>query len=139
MEWKITLSEEAVARLLVGMPVEISVGEPWDFEGPDGPNALKGVITAAGEDVPGDPDSQWIVVQVTPFVAKGGRSVDHLKARRRHVLPEGRLAIVASGEHASVNLGYGDQVGEEDLPEGTRPFLIGGLRLLPRQEAEGGR
>ena len=66
---------------------------------------------------------------MTPFVAEGGRTVDHPKARRRHKLPRGLLEIVAFGEHAFVDLGYGDQVREGDLPESSSPYLIGGLHL----------
>lgn len=67
----ITLSEESVSRVLVGRLVSISVGEPWDFEGPDGPNALNGRITAVGQDEASDLGSQWVEVEVTPFPAEG--------------------------------------------------------------------
>lgn len=52
MEGRIALSDEAVARLLVGLSVEISVGEPWDFDSPDGQSALKGRISAVDQDQP---------------------------------------------------------------------------------------
>ena len=76
---------------------------------------------------------------MTPFAAEGGKKVGRLKARGRYELPAGIIEQIAFGETAIVHLDYGDQVGEEDLPEGTSPFLIGGLHLLPRQEAKGGR
>ena len=128
----ITLSEEAVAGLLVGLPVEISVGEPWDFESPDGRNALKGRIAAVGQDDPDDPASQWVKVEVTPFADKGGKRVEHLKARRRYKLPTGIIDQITSGRGAMVHLHYGDGAGGEDLPDGTGPYLIGGMRLMGR-------
>ena len=76
---------------------------------------------------------------MAPFVAEGEKSVNHVKAQGRYELPAGIIEQVAFGDTAIVHLDYGDQVGEEDLPEGTSPFLIGGLHLLPRQEAKGGR
>lgn len=125
----ISLSEKGVSNLLVGRKVEISVGEPWDFESPDGRNVLNGRITAVGQDDPNDHASQWLEVEVTPFEAEGGRSVDHLKAKGRYVLPTGIIDQMAVGESATVHLGYGDQVRKEDLPDGTSPFLIGGVSL----------
>lgn len=125
----ITLSEESVSRMLVGRPVSISVGEPWNFEGPEGPNALTGRITAVGQDEPSDSGSQWVEVEVTPFAAEGGRKVDHLKARGRYELPTGIIDQITVGGSATVHLDYGDQVGSEDLPDGVSPFLIGGVRL----------
>ena len=136
---EIELTEEQVARLLVGKSVRISIGEPWDFESPDGQNALKGRITAVGQDDPDDHASQWVKIEVTPFVAEGERSVDHVKARGRYELPAGIIEQIAFGDTAIVHLDYGDQVGGENLPEGTGPFLIGGMRILQRREAERGR
>lgn len=125
----IALSEESVSNLLVGRRVSISVGEPWDFESPDGRNALKGRITAVGQDDPGDPATQWVKVGVTPFAGKDGAEVDRLKARRRYKLPAGIIDQVASGKGATVHLHYGDGVDEGALAEGSSPYLIGGLNL----------
>ena len=123
----ITLSEQSISNLLVGRPVRISVGEPWNFESPDGQNALKGRITAVGQDDPDDPASQWVKVEVTPFAGEGGRRVEHLKARRRYKLPTGIIDQIASGRGATVHLHYG--VGKDGPPEGSGPYLIGGLHL----------
>jgi hypothetical protein len=55
--------------------------------------------------------------------------VTHLTATRRYADPAGIIGQVAPGEIAPANLDYGDQVGKEDLPEGTSPFLTGSVRL----------
>lgn len=132
----ITLSVEGVANLLAGLAVRIEVGEPWDFASPDGENVLEGKIVEASREVPDDPRSERVVIAVTPFAGKGGRKIDHLTARRRYKEPTGIVERLAAGEWADVNLGYGDQVGEEDLPHGSSPFLIGGVRLRPTDEGE---
>lgn len=132
----ITLSEEQVGRLLVGRRVRISVGEPWDFEGPEGPNAIRGHIA---EVIPGRPDdrhSQQLKVDVTPFTVHGGHTVRWLTASGRYVDPTGIIEQLAAGEDADVNLAYADQVDEAALPPGKSPFLIGGMRLDDQQLAE---
>lgn len=120
----ITLSEEQVGRLLKGRPVEISVGEPWDFEGPDGPNALRGRIV---EVFPGEPREQRLRIEVTPFEARDGRLVSQLTASRRYADPSGIIEQVAAGEDVDANLSFADQV--QTLPDGESAFLIGGVRL----------
>lgn len=125
----ITLSEEQVGRLLTGRHVEISVGEPWDFEGPDGPNALRGRIVGVISGDAGEPRSQRLRIEVTPFEAGGGRRVKWLTASRRYAEPSGIIERVAAGEDADANFSYADQVAEEELPSGESPFLIGGVRL----------
>jgi hypothetical protein len=124
----ITLSEEQVGRLLTGRRVEISVGEPWDFEGPDGPNALRGRIVDVLPGEAGEPRSQALKIEVTPFEASGGRLVRWLTASRRYADPSGIIEQIAAGEDADTNLSYADQV-EGDLPPGESPFLVGGMRL----------
>ena len=41
------MREERVASLLEGEAVEVSVGEPWDFESPAGAGRLEGEILSA--------------------------------------------------------------------------------------------
>jgi hypothetical protein len=122
------LGEEQVGRLLVGRPVRVSVGEPWDFESADGQGVLKGRIKEVrrGE---GDLGDQRIVIEVTPFTVEGGAAVNHLTATRRYKDETGIIEQVAAGQTAPANLDYGDQVSPENLPEGVSPFLIGGVRL----------
>jgi hypothetical protein len=124
----ITLSEEEVGRLLVGRLVSISVGEPWDFEGPDGPNALSGEILALREN-PEAPHNQEVLLAVTPFSVYTGHTVDRLVARARYEDEVGIVEHLARGQDAEANLSYSEQVpeGERD-PRGT-PKLIGGVRL----------
>ncbi len=107
----------------------MSVGEPWDFESPDGQGVLNGRIVGVATGKEGDLRSQSLRIEVTPFAAAGGRWVTHLTATRRYADPAGIIERVAAGEIAPANLDYGDQVGKEDLPEGASPFPIGGLRL----------
>ena len=68
----ITLSEEKVGRLLVGRQVTVSVGEPWDFESPDGQGVLNGRIVGIAMGKESDLRSQSLRIQVTPFAAAGG-------------------------------------------------------------------
>lgn len=58
--------------------------------------------------------------------------MDHLTARGRYELTTGIIDRMIAGEGATVHLDYGDQAGAEDLPDGVRPFLIGGVRLDDR-------
>jgi hypothetical protein len=124
----ITLSEEQVGRLLTGRHVEISVGEPWDFEGPDGPNTLRARIVEVLPGDAGEPRSQRLKIEVTPFEA-GGRLVKWLNASRRYADASGIIERVAAGDDADANFSYADQVAREELPSGESPFLIGGVRL----------
>jgi hypothetical protein len=125
----ITLSEEQVGELLAGRRVEISVGEPWDFESPDGENALRGTIVAVRRGG-GDPGEQEVVLAVTPFVAEKGRKIDRLRARARYEDEVGIVEHLAKGEDADVNLDYSDQVPEGERDPTSLPFLIGGFHLV---------
>ena len=124
----ISLDEGKVGRLLIGHRVRVSIGEPWDFEYPDGQDALPGRITAVSER--GEHAEQWVRIEVTPFEAEEGSTIRHLTAKQRYVEPAGMIEIIARGEDANVNLSYADQVTRDKMPEGVSPFLIGGMRLL---------
>ena len=123
----ITLSEEQVGRLLAGRPVEISIGEPWDFEGPDGPNALRGRIVEVLPGEAGEPREQRLRIEVTPFKTGDGRLVSQLTASRRYADPSGIIEQVAAGEDVDANLSFADQV--QRVSDGKSTFLIGGVRL----------
>jgi hypothetical protein len=125
----ITLSEEQVGELLVGRRVEISVGETWGFESPDGENTLKGTIVAVrwGD---GEAGEQEVVLAVTPFVAEKGRKIDRLRARARYEEEAGIVERLAKGEDAEVNLDYSEQVPEGERDPTSLPFLIGGFHLV---------
>jgi len=125
----ITLNEEQVGRLLTGRRVEISVGEPWDFESPDGPNALRGHIVEVLPGETGKPRSQCLRIEVTPFEIKSGQLVRWLTASRRYADPSGIIEQIATGEDADANFSYADQVRKEELAFGERSVLIGGVRL----------
>lgn len=129
------MSEEQVGRLLTGRPVEISVGEPWDFEGPDGPNALRGRIV---EVLPGEAGEQRLRIEVTPFEAGDGRLVSQLTASRRYADPSSIIEQVAAGEDVDANLSYADQSEDRRLRDGESAFLIGGVRLADAQQPDTG-
>jgi hypothetical protein len=59
------------------------MGEPWEFESPDGHNALGGEIVAVREN-PEAPHGQEVLLAVTPFTARTGHTVDRLVARARY-------------------------------------------------------
>ncbi len=139
----IQLTEEQVGRLLAGRAVTISVGEPWNFESPDGENTLRGRILGAFTD---EADSQSLEIEVTPFLAEGGREIDRLVARVRYEDSKGIIEHLAAGEDAEVNLDYWAQIPEEERDPHSSPFLIGGVRLtewpkgvdVRRDESDGG-
>lgn len=124
----ITLSEQEVGRLLVGRPVSISVGEPWDFESPDGQNALGGEILEIRENREA-PHSQEVLLAMTPFAARTGHTVDRLVARARYKDEVGIVEHLARGRTAEANLIYSGQVPEGERDPGGTPKLIGGVRL----------
>lgn len=121
--------EQAVNRVLVGRAVRVSVGEPWDFESADGPNALSGTVESV-DLKGGDRAGQEVVLAVTPFRSKEGATVRRLRAVARYEDEEGIVEHLLRGEDAEVNLHYGDQVPEEKLLPGRSPKLIGGFALL---------
>lgn len=115
-------------RLLVGKEVEISVGEPWDFESPNGQGLLRGRVAQVIEG--GDHRrEQAIEIEVTPFTAERGHKIARLRATRRYADTTGIIEQVASGERAPANLSYSDQVPEGEGEPGTTPKLIGSVRL----------
>lgn len=116
----LSLREESVARLLRGKEVLIDVGEPFDFEGPDGENEVRGrVVEARTADVPG---GREIELEVTPFVSHKGGTVRGLLARRRHDNGKDIVEELADGRDPAVNLSY-------KTDAGAQGHLIGGIRL----------
>jgi len=124
----ITLSDERVAKLLVGHPVVVYVSDPFGFEYPDGGDALRGrvVDVRSGDDAP---SSQEVRLEVTPFVSEEGAEVRRLVASRRHKLPAGIVEMLAAGERVEANLSYADEVPEEMRATGRVPKLVGGVLL----------
>ena len=123
-----TLTEEQLARLLVGKAVEISVAEPWDFEYPGRASSLRGRVVAVH--VAGKPEDQSVRLELEdPFLSEEGPTVGNLLARRRHRLSEGMVEMLAAGERVSANLSYSDGVPEDARLPGVTPKLIGSVRL----------
>lgn len=125
----ITLSEGQVGELLLGRKVELSIGEPWDFESEDGENVLKGIIVAVrGAET--DHRDQEVVLETTLFTASTGHRIDRLVASARYEDQVGIMEHLARGEDAEVNFDYSDQVPEGERDPKSLPFLIGGFHLL---------
>ena len=129
------MSEEQAGRLLTGRPVEISVGEPWDFEGPYGPNALRGRIVESLSGAAGEPRLR---VEISPFEAGDGRLVSQLTTSWRYADPSGIIEQVAAGKDVDANLSYADQSEDRRLRNGESAFLIGGVRLAKVQQPDTG-
>lgn len=122
------LTKAEARKLLVGRKVTISVGEPWDFTSSAGDNALDGRIVGVS-DYADDPRDQWVELEVTPFVAEGGRTINRLVARRRYQDKIGIVEQIAAGKRADANLSYSRQVPEVERDPKSSPFLIGSVRL----------
>ena len=130
---RLEIPEQQIRDLLLEREVGITVSEPWDFEYPDGARMMTGHITDAGADSE-QTRSQWVEVALgAPFVSVAGEplgvKVGRLKATRRHVSERGLLEQLLAGDYPSVNLDFGDQVSEEEMPGGGSPFLIGTIAL----------
>lgn len=126
---EIARGEEAAARLLIGRAVTVSVGEPWDFEGPDGTNRLEGRIVGAEAGEEGDPRSQALTIRVRPFDSGEGVRVARLRATRRYADETGIVEQVANGEAAPAGFGYAEQVPEGKRLPNSHPGLVGSVRL----------
>lgn len=129
-----TLNDRSVVRLLETKNVEVSIGEPWNFESSAGQNRLEATVLSVeigksngnGEE---DPE-QSVLLEVTPFESETGETVTQLVARARYTDDVAEFVKkLADGEAVSSNLSYSEQVKREDMPEGVSPFLIGSIRL----------
>lgn len=113
----LSLREESVARLLAERAVLVGVSEPFDFEGPTGPNKLRGRI----EEVRAQRGE--VEISVEPFASpKGGGPVGRLVARARYEDGKDVVGELADQREPDVNLFYRDPAG----PDG---HLIGSVRL----------
>lgn len=132
-----TLQDESVAELLKGKPVEMSVGEPWDFESSAGPNRLEGRIVSVAL-YGAESRRQAVTVEITPFTASNGAVVTELKAEARYEEDqETFVAQVADRRRVAANLDYSGHVSSEELPGGASPFLVGSVWLATRPPAPG--
>lgn len=123
------LQADAVGWLLLGQRVRIGVSEPWDFEGPDKDGAIMGTIIDAGQGEPSNPDTQWLLLETTPFDSEEGVEISHLRAGTRYAGEAPIVVQVANGARATVNLSYGDQVPENKRLANVVPKLIGNIQL----------
>jgi hypothetical protein len=118
---------------------EISVGEPWNFEGPDGPNRIlakaEGIVTG-----PKRPtwQGQYLLLRVkTPFKMNGKRVTQLVAAPRyvgdtlsKMILEGGSVGIARICE--SQNLRAGDKFEVEQV----HYCIIGSVRPFRRTKSE---
>ena len=122
------LREERVAALLKGRALVIAVGEPWDFEGPDGKHVLHGrVAEVRTADVPGDGE---VEIEVTPFRAGDGE-VDRLIGRARYEGGKNVVEALADGDAPELYLFYQTSEGRGRLIGGGRSRVAGALAGAP--------
>jgi hypothetical protein len=123
---QMSLAEQSVVRLLKGRAVEVSVGEPWDFESPAGPNRLEGEILEAKI----APEGQTVILKVNPFRTETGQEASVLAASARYQEDLADLVRrLADGERVPATLDYSAEVSRESMPEGVEAFLIGSVSL----------
>jgi hypothetical protein len=123
---RMSLAEQSVVRLLKGRTIEVSVGEPWDFETPAGPNRLEGEILSAKI----TPEGQTVILKVNPFRTETGQEASVLEARARYSEDVGDLMRrLADGERVPATLDYSAEVSQKSMPEGVETFLIGSVSL----------
>ena len=123
-----TLNQAQMARLLIGHEVVIGVGEPWNFEGPDGSGRLQGRIVAVNNVEQAD-GKQSVSIDVTPFESEEGALITNLVGGHRYVDEASLVEQLATGERAPANLSYTHQVPEPKRIKNVVPKLIGSIRL----------
>jgi hypothetical protein len=125
---RMNLVEQSVVRLLKGWEIEVSMGEPWGFETPEGPNPLEGEILFAKI----TPEEQSMVLKVTPFRTETGYETSVLDARARYREDVGDLVRRrADGERVPATLDYSAEVPQKSMPEGVEAR---GRRGVPNRE-----
>lgn len=123
---QMSLAEQSVLRLLKGRAIEVTVGEPWDFESTAGPNRLEGEILSAKI----APEGQSVLLKVSPFRTETGQEASVLEASARYQEDIGDLVRrLADGERVPATLDYSAEVSKESMPEGVEAFLIGSVSL----------
>lgn len=126
------LQNASAEKLLENRDVEISVGEPWNFESTAGQSRLDGKILSADSSA-----RQSVTLAVTPFESEAGKTVTQLTATPRYTDDlEDFIGKLAGEGMVPANLSYADQVPKESMPEGVSRFLIGSVRLAPCRDDE---
>lgn len=118
---------------LIGKRVILSIGEPWDFDSPDGQNKLMGVISEISKNE--NSKRPWVLLNTTPF-EYDNKSISQLIGHSRHV---GCNAIedLLMGRSASCNFIFkktGLEIHrhnvENELIDGSdKSWLIGGMKI----------
>ena len=99
-----------VAALLEGSRVVVSVSEPFDFEGPDGPNEIRGVVDRAR---PSPGEFEISVGQFADPKDPEASPVERLVARARYRDGKDVVGELADGGEPDVNLFYKSRAGNE--------------------------
>jgi len=86
---------------LVGKLFEASIGEPWDFQSSAGQNKIKGNITSISK----GPDSDWLLLDITPF-KHDGIEINQVVAVNRYKSSQDMFGQLLSGESITVNFMY---------------------------------
>jgi len=89
------------------MRLHLSVGEPWNFDGPDGPNMLDVEITQTGKGRYGD----WVVCVSKEFIIKN-TAVTSLILLPRHLDKDSFLNEIEKGVKVAANA-YWRKYGKE--------------------------
>lgn len=113
---------------------ELSVGEPWNFVGPDGPNRIVAEFVGfvRGPSLPNWQDRYLLLRVAAPFV-HDGEPVNLLVASTRYEgdTIEGIMAGGGTVGVARVRPTAHLQPGAKLVPEGIEYIIIGGLSPLP--------
>jgi hypothetical protein len=111
----------------------ISIGEPWDFDGPDGPNRLYGTYD------PSIPASSGSLIVLRTTTHKYDQTeFDAVELSHRYDSNKVGLGELLTGKGQAVNGSFGRMDGTKFLPSGAHHF-IGSVRLASADILHGGQ
>jgi hypothetical protein len=106
---------------------KISVSEPWDFEGPDGPNLIEGMVD---EQIAQAAD--YLIVLRTRTLAFQSVNYSAIALSRRYQNEPDRTGLLL-GETVYVNGEFG-QVGNGVFCGSGRHQIVGSCQLVPSEK-----
>ena len=120
---------------LIGKKVELSIGEPWDFQSPDGENILLGVIRGVSKS---EAKRSWVYIETTKFNVDKieiGQLIGNNRSRGDDTVQD-----LLDREKAYCNFGYRKNGEQIDVPKEVndnwfdsgenKGWLIGGVKLI---------
>jgi hypothetical protein len=118
---------------ILGMRLEGSVGEPWDFVSQAGEGRFIGRVT--GFSIESDKD--WIAFSVSPFEFRGV-AISNLIGVQRYFEPDGFIAAFRAGTSVGTNMFFNTDGStitfDNNLASGTigdkLSFLVGSIRFV---------